>query len=105
MPGKTTYKRESRVNPFLEDPKSGSYCGKPELEWLQVDFQDNSDIDGITKAIKDVEDILDLKLLEVCMESSWEDVMNGNCPPEAGAFYERLKHLGTRPIDTMDHRL
>jgi hypothetical protein len=66
----TTYKRESRVNPFLEDPKSGSCCSKPELEWLQVGFQDNVDIGGITKVTKDVEDILDLKLLEACMESS-----------------------------------
>jgi hypothetical protein len=26
--------------------------------------------------------------------------MNGNCPPEARAFYDRLRWLGTRPIDT-----
>ena len=66
----TSYERKSKVNPFLEDPKSGSICGNLELEWLQVDFQDNVDINGITKATKDVEDILDLKLLEACMESS-----------------------------------
>jgi hypothetical protein len=103
--GQTTYKRESRVNPFLEDPKSGSYCGKPELEWLQVDFQDNVDIDGITKVTKDVEDILDLKLLEAYMDSSWEDVMNENYPPGARAFYDRLKWLERDLSTPIHHRL
>lgn len=93
--GHTAYKRESRVNPFLGDSKSGSSCAKLELEWLQVDFHDNGDIDGITKATKDVEDILDLKLLKACMEISWQDVMNGNCPVKVHSFYEQLKQLGT----------
>ena len=65
--GQTAYKRESGVNPFPEGPKCGSHCNKPELEWLQVDFQDNVDINEITKVTKDVGDILDLKLLEACM--------------------------------------
>jgi hypothetical protein len=68
--GQTSYERKSIVNPFLEDPKSGSTCGKLELEWLQVDLQENIDIDAITKATKDVEDIHDHKLLEAVMRSA-----------------------------------
>src|SRR2546423_9704973 len=78
----------------------GSTCGKLELEWLQVDFQDNIDINAITKATKDVEDIHDHKLLKAAMEVSWQDVKNGYYPPLIRMFYEPLKQLGARPIDS-----
>jgi hypothetical protein len=42
----------------------------------------------------------DHKLLEAAMEASWQEVKNGDYPPLIRTFYEPLKQLGTRPIDS-----
>ena len=95
-----SYERTSDVNPFINEPKSGSSCGAAELQWLQVDILDGLSPDELVDDAPDFRDNSDVpELLEECFGVDWAAVMNEEYDTKLSMFYDDLRTLGTRPVD------
>jgi hypothetical protein len=95
------YERTTNENPFHSEDVSGSSCGMHELQWLQVDIHDGLYPKNLVPVSNDIkEDIAFHKRLEEWFGIDWLAVLAKNYNGNGKPFYDELRHLGSRPIET-----